>query len=515
MNLLRAITTVGGFTMISRVLGFLRDILIASFLGAGTTADAFFVAFRFPNLFRRLFAEGAFAAAFVPIFSGLLETDGREAARKFATQALSVLALVLLVFVLAMEIVMPWAMFVLAPGFDAVPGKMELATDLSRIAFPYLFFISLVSLLSGVLNSLGRFAAAAASPVLLNLTLIAALLGFTHWAETPGHALSWGVAAGGILQFVWLLVHCQRQGMPMRFARPRLGEKVRLLGRRILPVVFGASLYQINLLIGTILASLISEGAVSYLYYADRVTQLPLGVVGVAVGTALLPMLSRQIKAENPEGAAHSQNRGLEFALLLTFPAAVALMVIATPVVSVLFQRGAFTAADTAATSAALAAFASGLPAYVLVKVLAPGFFAREDTATPVRIAAAAMVTNVVLNLVLMQYFAHVGIALGASLSGWLNACLLALMLHRRGFLQMDLRLRSRLPRILLASAIMGGTLALARWGLQDMIDGVEWERIAALVLLVGAGLAVFALSAQVLGAASLKDLRGLLSGNP
>lgn len=511
MNLLRAITAIGSMTMLSRVFGFLRDILIAAVLGAGTTADCFFVAFRLPNLFRRLFAEGAFSAAFVPIFSGLVETEGRARAKEFADEAFSVLAFILVIFTALFELAMPVAIYGLAPGFDEVPGKMELATELSRITFPYLLFISLVSLQSGVLNSLGRFAAAAATPVLLNLTLIGAILALPQVMETPGHALSWGVAAAGLFQLIWLAFHCRREGLPVALVRPRLSPKVRLLGRRILPVVFGASLYQINLLIGTILASLLSEGAVSYLYYADRVTQLPLGVVGIAVGTALLPLLSRQIKAGDQEAALHSQNRGLEFALLLTLPAAIALMVIADPIISVLFERGRFDAGDAQATADALAAFSVGLPAYVLIRVLAPGFFAREDTATPVRIAAVSMAANIVLNLVLMQFWAHVGIALASSLAAWINAGGLWVILRRRGYLVLDSRLASRLPRILLAACLMAGVLALGQFLLVDLLAGATWLRIGALALLIAGGLAAYAAFAQITGAAAISDVRALM----
>jgi putative peptidoglycan lipid II flippase len=276
-------------------------------------------------------------------------------------------------------------------------------------------------------------------------------------------------------------------------------------------VVFGASLYQINLLIGTILASMLAEGAVSYLYYADRVTQLPLGVVGIAVGTALLPMLSRQIKAGNLEAAMHNQNRGLEVALLLTLPAAVALIVIAGPVISVLFQRGHFSAADTAATAATLAAYATGLPAYVLVRVLTPGFFAREDTVTPVRVAAASMVANVVLNLILMQVLSYVGIALASSLAAWMNAILLWMILRQRAFLRIDAQLRRRLPRILLAALLMAGLLALGRMALEGLLAGGGLMRPVALALLVGGGLLAFGLFAQLTGAAAISDIRRLL----
>jgi putative peptidoglycan lipid II flippase len=511
MALLRSIATVGGYTLVSRVTGFLRDILVAGMLGAGTVSDAFFVAFRFPNLFRRLFAEGAVQAAFVPIFAGLLETEGREAARVFARRALSVMAVFLLAFTALLEILMPFAMIVMAPGFDAVPGKMELATELTRIAFPYLLFISLVALQSGVLNALGHFGAAAAAPILLNLTLIAALVGFSPLLETPGHALAWGVSAAGVIQFVWLAWHCRRAGMALAPIRPALTPRIRLLVRRILPVVLGGSLYQINLLIGTILASLLADGAVSWLYYADRVTQLPLGVVGVAVSTALLPLLSRQLKAGQWDAAMHNQNRALEVALLLTLPAAAALMVIPGPVIAALFERGAFSPADTAATAAALMAFASGLPSYVLVKILAQAFFAREDTAMPVRIAAAAMAANIVLNVILMQVWGHVGIALAAALSNWGNAVALAVVLHRRGQLGLDARFRARLPRMALATALMGLALWAGALALAEPLAMGDPARVAALAALVVGGAAVYGVAAQVSGAARVSELRAML----
>ncbi|KAA5604894.1 murein biosynthesis integral membrane protein MurJ [Roseospira marina] len=511
MALLRSIATVGGYTLLSRLTGFARDILVAGTLGAGTVSDAFFVAFRFPNLFRRLFAEGAFQAAFVPLFAGTLETDGPEQARLFARRAFSVLALVLLVFTAALEVLMPFAMIVMAPGFDAVPGKMELATELTRIAFPYLLFISLVSLQSGVLNSLGHFAAAAAAPILLNLTLIAALVGFTPMMETPGHALAWGVFAAGVIQFAWLAWHCLRAGMTIAPIRPALTARVRLLGRRIVPVVLGGSLYQINLLIGTILASLLADGAVSWLYYADRVTQLPLGVVGVAVSTALLPLLSRQLKGGQWEHARHNQNRALEVALLLTLPAAAALMVIPGPIIGTLFERGAFSPADTAATAAALVAFASGLPSYVLVKILAQCFFAREDTAMPVRIAAAAMAANIALNVALMQVWGHVGIALAASLSNWGNAIALGVVLHRRGQLGLDARFLERLPRIALATVVMAGAVAGGTLVVADLLAAGDPWRPLALAALVVVGAVVYAGVAQVSGAARLGEIKAML----
>ncbi|MDP4796659.1 MAG: murein biosynthesis integral membrane protein MurJ [Rhodospirillales bacterium] len=511
MNLVRAISAIGSMTMLSRIFGFARDILIANFLGAGAVADAFVVAFRFPNLFRRLFAEGAFAAAFVPMFSKSIEGEGEGSAKQFAEEALSVLSLALLVFVVCAELAMPWLMPYLAPGFDAVPGKMEMTTEFSRIAFPYLLFISLVALQSGVLNAFGKFAAAAAAPVLLNITLIVALLAFGGNDEQSGRALVWGVFAAGIVQFLWMGWHCHRAGFHLQIRAPRLTEKVRILGRRILPVMFGASLYQINFLVGTILATTISDGAVSYLYYADRVTQLPLGVVGIAVGTALLPMISRQLESGNAERANASQNRGIEIALLLTVPAALALIVIPGPIIAVLFERGAFGKAASEATSQALMAYAIGLPAYVGIRVFTPGFYAREDTATPVRIAALSMLVNIAMNFLLMRHFAHVGIAMASSISAWLNIGLLVAVLAKRGHYRADARLLSRLFGIAGASIIMAAGLWYAAGWAEPWLVGRLWQQATSLTILIVAGVAVYAIASRLFGVYSIDEIKRMV----
>ncbi len=367
--------------------------------------------------------------------------------------------------------------------------------------------------MAGVLNSLGRFWAAAATPILLNLSLIGALLGLARVLDTPAHALAWGVAGAGLAQLAWLIAHVRRAGIRLGFGRPRLTPKVRLLARRIVPVAVGAGIYQINLLIDTIIASLLPAGSISYLFYADRVNQLPLGVVGVAVGTALLPMLSRQVKGGNPAAAADSQNRALEFSFLLTLPAAVALMVIAEPVIGALFERGQFAGPQVRATAAALAVYATGLPAYVLVKTLTPGFFARQDTVTPVKVAAICMAVNLGLNLLLMGPLLHVGIALATSISAWLNAGLLAWILRRRGFLVPDARLRRRLPRMVVASAGMAALLMVATWAMEGALAGPEGQRIGALAILVAGGIATYGLLAQLTGAGAYGEIRRLLRG--
>ncbi|MEQ8193288.1 MAG: murein biosynthesis integral membrane protein MurJ [Rhodospirillales bacterium] len=514
MILLRSIATVGGLTMVSRAFGFLRDILIAALLGAGMMADAFFIAFKLPNLFRRLFAEGAFSAAFVPIFAGLIEDGGKDggkdAARAFADQALSVLLWFLLALVIVFELAMPWVMLGFAPGFTDEPEKFALTVELTRITFPYLLFISLVSLMAGVLNSLGRFAAAAATPILLNVCLIGAIVGLSGALGSPAHALAWGVFGAGIVQLLWMLAFCLRAEMPLRIGLPRLTPGVRRLIRRIVPVAIGAGVYQVNLVVDMVIASLLPSGSVSFLFFADRINQLPLGVIGVAVGTALLPLLARQLHAGEAQAAMHSQNRALEFSLLLTVPAAAALAVIAEPVTAVLFGRGAFGAPDVAATAAALAAYAYGLPAYVLIKTLAPGYFAREDTRTPVMISVVCLVVNLVLNLILMGPFLHVGIAIATAVSAWLNAALLALVLKRRGHLVLDARLKSRFVRMALAVAGMTLALVFVEPYLAGWFAAGEAKRVAALAGLVGIGLAVFAALAAAFGAARPSDLKSL-----
>ena len=511
MALIRSVATVGGYTMISRVLGFARDILIAASLGAGPVADAFIVAFKLPNFFRRLFAEGAFNAGFVPLFSGLLTADGRTRAVAFAEQALSVLLVTLLLFVTLFQIAMPWVMQVLAPGFVDDPAKFDLAVLFTRLTFPYLLFISLVSLLGGVLNSLQRFAAVAATPILLNICLITAITVGAEFTPTPGHALSWGVAAAGAVQFVWLLLALGREGIVLRLPLPRLTPAVRELLRLMLPAAIGAGVVQINLVVDIILASLLPDGSVSYLFYADRLNQLPIGVVGVAVGTALLPLMSRQVAAGQQGNALASLNRAVELSLLLAVPAAAAFMVVPDALVTTLFQRGAFGLAESQATALALMAYAVGLPAYVLVKVLGPAFFARRDTRTPVITGGISMVVNIILNLILMQFLAHAGLALATALAAWLNVALLTVILARRGDFQADARLKRVCGRLLPATGLM----ALGLWGgahlLATPLAGGEVWRAGALAALVVGGLVLYGAAASLLGAARPADLKALL----
>ena len=496
----------------SRVLGFVRDILMAGTLGAGLVADAFFVAFKFPNFFRRLFAEGAFNAAFVPMFGERLKKEGLSAARDFAGEAAAVMISVLLVFTLVVVATMPGLIYVIAPGFADQPDKFRLTIELTQITFPYLTFMAVIALLGGMLNSVQRFAATAAAPILLNIIMIATLiLIMADIVPQAGFGLAWGVTAAGVGQLIWIAVACSRANVMIRLPRPRLTPGVRRLLLLMAPGLIGAGVVQINLFIDVILASTLAEGSVSYLYFADRVNQLPLGVVGVAVGVALLPLLTQQLLSGDQLGAAESQNRAIEFALYLTLPAAAALIAIAAPIVSVLFERGAFDAQASAQTAAALSAFAAGLPAYVLIKALTPGFFARQDTATPVKIAVAAMVVNIVLAVALMQVLAHVGIALATACSAWLNAAMLAGVLRRREQFTIDARLRRNAPRALLAAGLMASALLLGAWGLADLLAGAKEVRIFALSILVAMGLALYGILTYLFGVVRFAELKALL----
>lgn len=513
MSLLRAVSTMGSLTMVSRVLGFVRDILMARLLGAGAMADCFVIAFKLPNLMRRLFAEGAFSAAFVPLFSGYLEhgEDGsaarRAAAIRFAEDALSALVLLLVSLVALAQVFMPWIILVLGAGFADNQPKYDLAVVLSRLTFPYLLFISLVSLMGGVLNAFHRFAAVAFTPVLLNLVLILSLVFLDKSLETPAHALAVGVSVAGAAQLAWLLLACKREGITLKLRPPRFSPDIMRLFTLMLPVALGAGAYQISLFIDTFLAGFLADGSIAFLYYADRLNQLPLGVIGVAISTALLPMLSRNVSAGDDVSARASQNRAVEIALLATLPAAAALMLFPDVLIRTLFERREFTPAMTDATAAALAAFAIGLPAYVLVKVFSPGYFARKDTKTPVRYAMTALGVNLVLNLILMFPLAHVGLALATSISAWLNAGLLMRGLYRRGDFAPDARLRRRVPRIFGATLLMMAACWGLLWVLEPMFMRGTAAGITALALLVGGGIVAYAASAFGLGAMTKADL--------
>ena len=484
--MIRGAFTVGAWTMASRVLGFARDILIAAVLGTGPVADAFFVALRLPNLFRRLFGEGAFNAAFVPSISAIMHQEGLEAATSFAEETTAVMALWLGGLTILGEIFMPWVLYVLAPGFAGNGGKFALAVALTRIMFPYLFFVCLTALFSGVLNAMSRFAAAAAAPVLFNVFAIAAMLGLAPYTANPGFALAWGITVSGVAQLGLVVWAIRRAGMRFTMPRLRFTPRIRALFRRMGPALLGAGVTQLNVSIDIIIGTLLPAGSVSILYYADRVNQLPLGVIGTAAGTALLPMVTRHIALGEEGEASTAMNRALESVLMLTLPAAVGLAVAGKAVMDVLFVRGAFTEHNAILAGHSLAAFALGLPVFALVKVFTPGFYARGDTMAPLKIGIAAVALNLCLNLVFMHPLKAVGPALATTLSSAFNAALLLVLLRRRGHFTLDALSRQRVPRILLSGAVM----AVAIYGAERLLPAGK-SNIPEFLLLVAVG-AVF-----------------------
>lgn len=523
MSLIRNFMSVGAATMASRVLGFARDTLIAANLGAGPLSDAFVVAFRLPNLFRRLFAEGAFNAAFVPLYAKHLEADGEPGARAFAADVFAGLAFVLVLFSALAMIGAPWLVTLLAPGYLDDPAKFDLTVQLTVICFPYLACVSLGAMLAGILNSHRKFFLAAFAPVLLNVVTVIALLYVSYAGlaktQTAAEILCWSIFLAGVLQVLWLMRGVWKEGAGFPFVRPRWTPQVKRLVELGIPGALAGGITQINIVVGTMVAST-QASANSFLYYADRIYQLPLGVVGVAIGVVLLPEIARQVRANRPDLVSHNQNRGLEFASLLTLPAAIALVVLAEPIIGVLYERGAFTAADTRETALALAVFGAGLPAFVWIKVFSPGFFAREDTKTPMLFGIVSLVVNAggsIAAYFLMPDRVHIGIALSTTVAGWVQAGLLYVTLMRRGYWTNDETIQRRFPRIVVAALVMGASvfgleIVLAPWldtSLSFAIKGV------ALIALCGAGAAVFFGVAQLIGGLDLSQMKAQLKRKP
>lgn len=517
MSLVRNVGTIGGLTAISRVFGFARDMLLARVLGAGLAADAFQLAFTLPNTFRRLFAEGAFSVAFVPLYSRALHGhDGspgsEEAAERFADDVLAVFVWILTAFSALAMLAMPAIVWVLASEFQSVPGKFELSVTLSRITFPYLALISLVAMLSGLLNARARFAPGAAAPILLNVSLICAMGVGWHLRGTGGDdtivatALAVGVAVAGLAQLLYLIWETRRAGVRLKITRPRLSPEVKRLGMLILPATFGAGIYQVSQFVDTFFATSLPQGSLTLLKLADRLNQMPLGIVGIALGTAILPMLSRHIHEDNASEAQRLQSNAFEIATLLTLPAATALAICAPAFVTAFFVGGKFTPADGEIMANIVVALVAGLPAYVVVKILNPGFFAREDTRTPVWTALVALTVNIAINLAVIGRFGIVGLAGATATSATLNCLLLYAILHRRGWFHFTARLASRVARQLVATAAMAATLWLLMPPLAPYYGGNVLERIWSLGVLVVAGMITFFVVAHLAGALD-KDL--------
>lgn len=489
-------------------------------------ADAFFVALRFPNLFRSLFAEGTLNVAFVPLFSGELHTKGFAHARCFARMVFSFLFYALLIFTVIMEILMPNLMFILAPGFDSVADKMALTTSLSRITFPFLLFVSLVSLFSGMLNAVGRFWAAAFTPTILNLVMIAFLVFLTPFisnAYAPAYALSYGVLSAGVIEFLFLVRQIQKAGLNIGLIGPKralfhLSNGVKTLLKKMAPGVLGSGVYQINLFFDTLFVSFVGAGAISWLNYAHHLFQLPIGIIGAAIGTALLPVLSKHIKLNETEKAVTQLNRALEISVTMSAASLVGLVCLAEPIVRVLFERGAFTDLDSVHTAQALTVFAFGLPAYMLTKTLSPFFYAKGDTKTPVKIAVAGVFLNAVLALSFMQVWGYLGIALATGITVWINAGQYFIRLFRKGEVRLDSLCRYRLPRILLTCFVMGVFLVAARMGLnQTFIGWCNKSSLVSTLLLFGlilSALIIFSGCLILTKSISLTEIKALLHQN-
>jgi putative peptidoglycan lipid II flippase len=460
--------TVGGLTLLSRLTGFARDIFLAAVLGAGPVADAFFVALRLPNHFRAIFAEGAFNAAFVPTYARIRQQDGTDRAKLFGDRVFTLLLASQVILLASALAFTPALIKLLAPGFTADPGRFTLAVELTRITFPYLLLVSLVTLYGGILNALSRFAAAAAAPILLNLTMMVTLA-VAVFFPTPGHAAAWGVLIAGILELLLVGGDALRNDVMAVLRRPQWDEDVRRFFKALLPATIGSAGVQIALFADTIIASFLSAGALSALYYADRLNQLPIGVVGIAAGTVLLPEMASRIAAGDEPGARRAQARAIELTLLLSIPCLVAFLLIPELIMRALFMRGAFIATDATAAGQTLAAYAFGLLPFVLIRSVTATFLARGDTATPVKAALTAVGVNVLFKILLMQPLAQVGLALATSIGAWLNLALVAWFAARAGHLAIDPRLRSSAARLAAAGCVLAFVLWLARGAVERL----------------------------------------------
>jgi putative peptidoglycan lipid II flippase len=513
MKLFKAMATISSWTLLSRIAGFIRDMLTAIVLGAGPLADAFFVALKLPNFFRRITAEGAFSAAFVPVFSGKLATEGKEEALKFARNTQSMMLLILIPFSILMVIAMPFVIYVIAPGFAGGNGRYDLAVELSRITFPYMVLISLVALLGGVMNAFDRFAPFAAMPLFFNLALIGALIYTMAGGNVPSaaHAMAFGVIGAGVMQLIWMIWQCVRIGAGIGLARPQMNGDMKKLFKLMGPGILGAGVAQVNLFIDIVLASFLPAGAISYLYYADRLYQFPLSIIGISIGVALLPMLSRAIKSENhPEGRALF-GEALTVGTMLALPATAGLIVLAVPIIAALFEHGAFTADNTLMSARALQAYALALPAFIAVKILSSASFAAEDTKTPVRYAIIGSSVNIALSIAFLKPLGHVGIALATACGAWVNAALLTrAVLHKNPAVTWTTAETKQLLSLAFCAGLMVVTLILLQYaGLATLFPKNVIGKITHMFALVFAGMSVYFFAVFITG--NMRHFKGLL----
>ncbi len=512
MSFIKSIATFGGFTMISRITGFIRDMIIANFLGAGAISDAFLVSFKLPNLFRSLFAEGAFTSAFVPLFSSKLVSFGKKDSITFAASAISLLTLILIIFTLLFEIFMPNVVKVLAPGFANEPQKIALTIDLCRITFPFLLFISIVSFQAGILNSFERFAAPATAPIILNLGIIISGLFSVLFLEIPVYGMAWGITISGIIEVLWLKHFLNKDGIKIKptfeLIKTIKDKEIHTLFKRITPGVVGAGIYQINMVVDTILVSLVSSGAVSWLYYANRLQQLPLGVIGAAISVALLPLLSKKLKANEITEAKDIQDKAIFYGLIMSLPASIIFICLSDSLIALLFEHGRFTSSDTAKTALALKAYAIGLPAYVMVKALMPNFFARGDTTTPVKYSFIVFLTNLIFNLILMKPFGHVGIAIATSIAAFVSLFQYINGLKKLNYWTLRPQIISQIKNTIISTLVMGVTIFILKYILEYLIPNNSISLLILKLAIIGIiGLATFLILAKITGILDIKSI--------
>ena len=506
MNLLSSTSIFSFFTLISRILGYLRDILIAFFLGASIFADAFFVAFRLPNTFRRLFAEGTFNAAFIPSYTSA-RIESKKKGKKFADDILGSLLIILILIVTIVEIFTPYLVYIIAPGFVENDVKFSLAVELTRITFPFLLFVSLSSFFSGILNSNNKFAAAAAAPIILNIVLILSLAVSYKLNLNFAKQLSYGVTLAGILQLIFLFFVTLKFYKPTLILKLKKDNKVKFFFKKLLPSIFSSGITQINILIGTIIASF-ETGAVSYLYYADRIYQINLAIAGIAVGTVSLPVLSKAFKNKNVKKLSSIQSKSFELSLLLSIPASLALIVASEEIVNALFGYGSFSKEDVKLTSDALKYFGYGVPAFALVKILSNFFFARDNTKTPFYISIVMVIINISISVSLFSNFGFIIIPIATSIATWIGVLFYVYLLNQKKSLLLNDQLIPNFVKILVSTIIMSFILVLALNNYASYLDYAYKFKAVYLLLIVGFTGIIYLLSCFILGILKIKNYK-------
>jgi len=508
MRLIRSIATIGLYTIASRLFGFVRSSMQAAYLGASEMSDALVIAVKFPSMLRRMFAEGAFNAAFVPVFTSIYAKKGIGPAKSYAEEVFSLLILILTFLMIIVEIFMPQIISLVVSGFAKTPERLALTITYSRILFPFIFFISICALYSGVLNSIEKFAAAAASPMWGNIAVIIVAYGLLLRSSSPGMAFSWAFIVCAIVQAAVVIYPAYKQGLFLKFTWPKISPQMQKFFILLGPALVGSGVVQINIFIDMVIGSYLPTGSVSYLEYADRLNQLPLSVIGIAMGTALLPLLSKQIRLGNHEQATSTQNLALEYALTLAMPATIGLFSLSYPIIETVFGWGKLTPYELRQIAYTLDAFSLGLPAYILVKIFSTIFFAHHNTKTPVIVAGLAVIFNLILNLSLYKEYAHVGLAFSTALSAWFNALILMLLLFSKKYLKFNRRFKFFVPKLCLVSLVCAGSLYILQSLIWSKVDVTKLESVISLILLVILTAIIYLLACFITGIYKIADLK-------